>query len=255
MSIPEIIFIIPYRNREEHKEFFLYYMKKVLKNVDFKYEIYFSHQCDKREFNRGGTKNVAFVYIKNKYPNDYKNITLVFHDIDTMPFKEGIISYPTYSNNVKHFYGFKFALGGIISITGEDFEKINGFPNFFGWGCEDNVLQDRCNKNNLTIDRSNFFEIGDHNILHIFDSYIKKYDPASVSRCLKKKDNDGIDTLYNINYKCEEFDDHFIINIFSFDGLYKELPSNLKEHDLRTGNQLHSKISHNRSRFKKMFLM
>ena len=46
-----------------------------------------------------------------------------------------------------------------------------------------------------------------------------------------------------------------MINIFSFDGLYKENPSNLKEHDLRTGNQLHSKLSHNKKHFQKMFLM
>ena len=251
---PEVIFIIPYRNREQHKEFFLYYIQKILKDVKYHYEIYFCHQCDNREFNRGATKNIGFTFIKNIYPDNYKNITLVFHDIDTMPYKENIINYPTGKNNVKHFYGFNYALGGIVSINAEDFEKINGFPNFFGWGMEDNVLQNRCTKNELHIDRSNFFEIGNHNILHIFDSYIKKYDPVAVTRTLKE-DNDGISTLYNVNYNCEKKDNHFMLNILTFEGLYKENINSLKEHDLRKGNQLHARISHNRKRFNKMFLM
>tara|TARA_B110000285_G_C15122667_1_gene618163 strand:+ start:1986 stop:2750 length:765 start_codon:yes stop_codon:yes gene_type:complete len=243
---PDVVFIIPYRNRIPHKDFFLYYIKKVLADVSYSFEIYFAHQCDDREFNRGGTKNIGFLYVKNKYPEDYKNITFVFNDIDTLPYKSGLLDYKTVKNNVKHFYGFDFALGGIVSIIGEDFEKINGFPNFFGWGGEDNTLQERCIANNIKIDRSNFFEIGDNSILQLFDSYIKKYDPSNISRFLKKGNNDGINTLYNVNYKCDQHDDHFMVNIYSFDGLFKENPEKLIDHDLRTGNQLKSQIHFNK---------
>ena len=59
----------------------------------------------------------------------------------------------------EHFYGFNYALGGIVALTGEDFELTNGYPNFWGWGMEDNVLQKRCEALNLFIDRSHFFQL------------------------------------------------------------------------------------------------
>ena len=49
MSVPKIIFIVPYRNRVQHKFFFTKYMEHIME--DYKkgeYEIYFSHQKDER---------------------------------------------------------------------------------------------------------------------------------------------------------------------------------------------------------------
>ena len=126
---PKFVFIVPYRNRPQHKFFFSNYISSILiDNSD--YEIYFSHQCDARSFNRGGTKNIGFLAIKNKYPNGYKDITFVFNDVDTIPFTN-LFDYETVPGIVKHFYGFKYALGGIVSIKGSDFEATNGYPNFW----------------------------------------------------------------------------------------------------------------------------
>ena len=127
VKAPAIVFIIPYRNRIQHKFFFSNYMPSIMKDYEDNYEIYFSHQCDARSFNRGGTKNIGFLAIKAKYPNAYKDITFVFNDIDTLPFTN-IFDYKTTHGVVKHFYGFQYALGGIVSMTGADFEKTNGFP-------------------------------------------------------------------------------------------------------------------------------
>ena len=52
-------------------------MSFILEDCD-DYEIYFSHQCDARTFNRGATKNIGFLAIKEKYPNDYKDITFIY---------------------------------------------------------------------------------------------------------------------------------------------------------------------------------
>ena len=179
-NVPEKVFIVPYRDRQRDKTLFLENMKQLLSDANPSYEIYFAHQCDSRPFNRGAMKNIGFLAIKSKYPDHYKNITFIFHDVDTWPSKKGMIDYATTAGVVKHYYGFKFALGGMFAIKGADFEKSRGFPNFWGWGLEDNVMNDRCLAAGLTIDRSNFYDINDHRIIRSFDGY---------SRIISKRDS------------------------------------------------------------------
>ena len=200
-NVPKVVFIVPYRNRPQHKFFFSNYLKTIMQESDLKdsYELYFSHQSDVRGFNRGATKNIGFLAVKTKYPDDYKNITFVFNDIDTIPFSN-IFNYETQLGTVKHFYGFEYALGGIVSINGGDFEAINGYPNYWGWGMEDKVLQTRCEKKGIRIDRSLFYPIGSPDILHLFDGVqriVNRKDPWRASH-----DNgiDGIRTIHKLEY-------------------------------------------------------
>jgi hypothetical protein len=246
--IPSKIFIVPYRNRIQHKFFFMKYMSFILEDKN-DYEIYFSHQCDDRTFNRGATKNIGFIAMKEKYPFHYKDITFIFNDVDTLPFHK-IFDYETEKGVVKHYYGFKYALGGIVVIKGEDFERINGYPCYWGWGMEDNVLQKRCEKHGLTIDRSIFYEIGSPEILQLFDG---------VSRIVTKKDSqrgeydvglDGITSInkicYNINDKSNETNDNiftidnpniYFINITEFEPLIPFGTDGYYNYDLRNPNQ------------------
>jgi hypothetical protein len=212
-DIPKRVFIVPYRNRIQHKFFFSKYMSFLLEDKD-DYEIYFSHQCDARTFNRGAMKNIGFLAIKNKYPDHYKDIIFIFNDVDTMPFYK-IFDYNTTEGVVKHHYGFKYTLGGIVVIKGSDFEKLNGYPCFWGWGMEDNALQKRCEATGLQIDRSLFYEIGSPEILQLFDG---------VSRIISKKDpwrgqyDNGIDGLRTINqlkYNIDTKSDNPNDNIFT----------------------------------------
>ena len=212
-KIPKRIFIVPYRNRVQHKFFFSKYMSFILEDDD-DYEIYFSHQCDARTFNRGATKNIGFIAARNKYPNDYKDITFIFNDVDTIPFNK-IFDYNTQHGVVKHFYGFKYALGGIVVMKGADFEKTNGFPCFWGWGMEDNALQKRCEAVGLKIDRSVFYNIGSPEILQLFDG---------ISRIISKKDPwrgendngvDGLRTIRQLQYTIDEKSENPNDNIFA----------------------------------------
>ena len=160
-TVPSKIFIVPYRNRPHQKTHFSVYMKYVLEDFpETDYEIYFSHQCDARPFNRGAMKNIGFLAMKNKYPNDYKNINFIFNDVDTIPTDKNLLNYDTKPGIVKHFYGFEFALGGIFSIQGADFERANGFPGFWGWGMEDNAMNNRVLATNSIINRANFYPLG-----------------------------------------------------------------------------------------------
>lgn len=211
-KIPKRVFIVPYRNRVQHKFFFCKYMSFILEDHD-DYEIFFAHQCDARTFNRGAVKNIGFIAVKNKYPEHYKDITFIFNDVDTIPFTK-IFDYETTHGVVKHYYGYKHSLGGIIVMKGSDFERTNGFPCFWGWGMEDNALQKRCDKVGLTIDRSVFYNIGSPEILQLFDG---------ITRIISKKDpwrgehDDGVDGLYTIKqlqYTIDEKSDNPTDNIF-----------------------------------------
>jgi hypothetical protein len=214
-NYPKNVFIVPYRNRIQQKFFFSKYMSFILEDKN-DYEIYFSHQCDARTFNRGAMKNIGFLAIKNKYPEHYKEINFIFNDVDTIPFNK-IFDYKTEFGIVKHYYGFKYALGGIVVIKGGDFEKINGFPCFWGWGMEDNVLQKRCDKFNLKIDRNIFYKIGSPEILQLFDGIsriISKKDPYRGD-----KDNgiDGLNTISKLYYSIDNKSDNPNDNIFIID--------------------------------------
>jgi len=225
--VPKRVFIVPYRNRVQHKFFFSKYMSFILEG-ETDYEIYFAHQCDARTFNRGATRNIGFLAIKNKYPEHYKDITFIFNDVDTIPFYK-IFDYQTTHGVVKHYYGYKYTLGGIVVIKGADFEKTNGYPCYWGWGMEDNVLQKRCEALGIIIDRSVFYNIGSPEILQMFDG---------ISRIISKKDPwrseydngiDGFKTITSLSYTIDDKSANpndnvfvvqnantFVINIISF---------------------------------------
>lgn len=204
MSIPELIFIIPYRDREKEKEEFITNMTKRLDGINYKF--IFAHQQDNRAFNRGAFKNLGFLYAKSLYPNNYENITFVFNDVDIYPKEHHIIDYFTKEGTVKHFYGFDFALGGIFSITGKDFLNTKGFPNYWGWGFEDNKFNERCLEKKLIIDRSNFYSVqinGNASKNSPFNETLHGrvrniYDRTTI--VYMKENSDDIDALNSIKY-------------------------------------------------------
>ena len=200
-NIPKIIFIVPYRDRRQEKCIFSVYMKYIMEDYDKNdYEIYYSHQTDSRPFNRGATKNIGFLVMKKKYPNDYQNITFVFNDVDTVPVKKNTFDYATTKGIVKHFYGFTFTLGGIFSIVGSDFEKCNGFPNNWGWGLEDNAMNDRVLLNEFVINRQQFYPRNTREVLHLFDTpnrIINNKEPENYS---SKNLNDNLNNIHELEY-------------------------------------------------------
>jgi hypothetical protein len=229
---PKLVFIVPYRDRQQQYEFYSKHMKTIMEDYNNnQYEIYYIHQTDTRDFNRGAMKNIGFLMVKEKYPDSYKDITLVFNDIDIMPLTKNFLNYETTHNNIKHFYGFTYALGGIVSIKAKDFEEINGFPNFWAWGYEDNLLQRRVLTSNKNIDRTQFYPIMDKNILIL---------PDGVSRIVNRKEFDryltmtteGIRSIHNLNYVIDE--NHFV-NVLQFSTGVEPDTNKNTSYDLRTG--------------------
>ena len=215
--VPSIIFIVPYRDRQKQYEFFAKHMKMVLEDYDeSSYKILYIHQQDNREFNRGAIKNIGFITVKNMYPNDYSDITLVFNDVDTMPYTKNFLDYKTTHGIVKHFYGFQFTLGGIVSITAGDFEKVNGFPNFWAWGYEDNMLQSRILKAGITIDRSHFYNILDPNILHFPEGITRNINRTEYD-AFRADTTEGVNSIQNIVSQYDEATG--FVNVSTFDAV------------------------------------
>ena len=224
MSVPHTVFIIPYKDRLVEKKGLDLFFNKL--RIDRKWtkddmKIIYVHQEDPKRFNRGAMKNIGFLYMKNKYPFDYKNITFIFHDVDFHPITTDLLNYSTKKGVVEHYYGYTFVLGGIFSIKGSDFEKIGGFPNFWGWGFEDNVLYDRCKdeKHNITVDRSNFYKIGDKNIVYINENGDKGDGIKTVSnRDIAIFYNEEKETFNHIrNLKYNENENDNMLNVIRFD--------------------------------------
>jgi hypothetical protein len=237
--IPKLIFIVPYRDREQQQRFFDFQMKKVLEDYkEGEYLFIYSHQNDQRTFNRGAMKNLGFLYAKSIFPNDYQNITFVFNDVDTMPYTKDLIKYETTPGNVKHFYGYTFTLGGIVSIKGSDFERTNGFPNYWAWGYEDNAFQLRVKNAGLTIDRSQFYPILDQNILQLKDGIIRVVNRGEFDRysdeLLYNKNADGFRTIYNVSYSFDTFTG--FLHVTNFQTPIVENPQLNKVHDMREGS-------------------
>ena len=238
LIIPKLVFIVPYRDRIEHKNFFQVYSKYILEDIPKEnYEIYFVEQKDNRPFNRGAMKNIGFLAMKYKYPNDYKDITFVFNDVDTLPYKKNLLNYETNYGVVKHFYGFYFALGGIFSIKGGDFEKTNGFPNFWAWGGEDNYMQSRVLESGLKIDRSNFYKIASREILQMVDGFKRIICRKEAETVAMKSTNDGISTIRNLNF---DFKDEYI-NVNFFQSLKEHYVNKFEEQDILHESKIHFK--------------
>lgn len=252
MNIPKIVFIVPYRNREQEKLHFSIYMQYIMEDYDInEYEIYYSHQIDKKPFSRGGTKNIGFLAVKNKYPDHYKNITFVFNDVDTLPCRKNLLDYITIRGTVKHFFGFTFTLGGIFSIMGSDFERCNGFPNLYGWGLEDNAMQDRVSNNGIKINRDVFYSAGKTRDIISLNSdtrrIINNKDPTNYNL---RKLNDNLTNIKNLNYNIVSNQEkankkninEFIINIVEFDSLIAPIATEFYVQDISKDSKLHTNV-------------
>jgi len=228
--VPRLIFIVPYRDREQQLLFFRRHMAYLLEDCPT-YEIFIVHQCDNRDFNRGAMKNIGFLAVRDKYPHEYRDMTLVFNDVDTMPYTKNFLSYETRPGTVKHFYGWTNTLGGIFSITGQDFERTCGFPNLWAWGYEDNMIQQRVLDVGLAIDRSQFYPMADKNIMQFSDGLIRSVNRTEFDRFLNNT-SDGVDSLTHVQYRFE----HDMVNVYAFDCEVENRPEHNVEHDLSTGS-------------------
>ena len=230
---PKIVFIVPYRDRAADLALFSEKMAYVLEDVpESDFCIYYVHQCDARSFNRGAMKNIGFIAIRDLYPDSYRSITFVFNDVDTVPSCKNLLDYATVPGTIKHFYGFAFTLGGIVSISGGDFEDLNGFINMWAWGFEDNALNDRALAKGIRIDRSTFFPISDTRIEFRLNSYFRTVNRGEFIE-FQRGTLEGVSSIRGLTYDID--DATGFINVRAFDTGREENAQLTSVYDLRNG--------------------
>ncbi|XP_071137236.1 beta-1,4-N-acetylgalactosaminyltransferase bre-4-like [Mytilus edulis] len=140
-----VAIIIPYRNRESHLRTFLYNIHPILNRQELDYGIYVVEQNGGSKFNRAMLMNIG--YAEAMKIHDYQ--CFVFHDVDLIPENDkNIYNCPKQPRHMsvavdkfKYRLPYNSLFGGVSSLTKEQFQKVNGFPNrYFGWGCEDDDM-------------------------------------------------------------------------------------------------------------------
>ncbi|CAH1113238.1 unnamed protein product [Psylliodes chrysocephalus] len=153
IALEKTAIIVPYRNRSYHLNIFVKYMHWFLQKQKLHYRIFVVNQNDSLPFNRAKMINYgAKMSIRLQYH------CLILHDVDLIPINTRNIyacsklprhmssSLDTFRYNLPYLTLF----GGAVSITSEQFLKVNGMSNeFFGWGGEDDDFYRRLIYNNL----------------------------------------------------------------------------------------------------------
>lgn len=147
----------PFQNRQQQLETFVPFMTDYLKQLGAHYDfqiIVVEQAEDGRKFNRGKLLNVGFQIAKAQ-GYDYH----IFHDIDLLPNDDLLGYYGFYPHGPLHlaavwnkYQHLALFFGGVCSLTTEQFETLDGYPNnFWGWGGEDEELYHRIVDYDMTI--------------------------------------------------------------------------------------------------------
>ncbi len=156
----KIAIIIPYRNREEHLADFINHFNKLdNSNIsESQLDVYIIEQNNEDKFNRGLLLNIGYLLARENTRYD----RYIFHDVDLFPSQ---FIYEVYFVDPKkqihyiipkeeHKYNFENYFGGVVGLSEEIVQKVNGYPNnFFGWGGEDDSLYNRITANNIEMYR------------------------------------------------------------------------------------------------------
>ncbi|XP_014814697.1 PREDICTED: beta-1,4-galactosyltransferase 1-like [Calidris pugnax] len=148
IALQKVAIIIPFRNREEHLKYWLYYLHPVLQRQQLDYGVYVINQDGEEEFNRAKLMNIGFAEALKEYDYD----CFVFSDVDLIPMDDRntykCYSQPRHLSVSVDKFGFRLPynqiFGGVSALSKAQFTKINGFPNnYWGWGGEDDDVYNR----------------------------------------------------------------------------------------------------------------
>ncbi|CAF1235389.1 unnamed protein product [Adineta ricciae] len=155
----KVAIIVPYRNRWEILEQFLFHTHTFLQRQQLDYRIFVCEQAYDKTFNKGIVMNGCFKEILKLEPNTQ---CFIMHDVDLLLIDDrNMYSCPI---NPRHLSvavdKFQFYLpypelvGGVLAMRREHYLLVNGYStNYWGWGGEDDDMHKRIVKKKLILDR------------------------------------------------------------------------------------------------------
>ncbi|XP_026792143.1 beta-1,4-galactosyltransferase 1 isoform X1 [Pangasianodon hypophthalmus] len=158
IALQKVAIIIPFRKRDEHLKYWLYYLHPILQRQQLDYGVYIINQDGDETFNRAKLLNVGYSEALKEY--DYN--CFVFSDVDLIPMDDRntykCFSQPRHLSVSMDKFGFRLPynqyFGGVSSLSKEQYLKINGFPNnYWGWGGEDDDIFNRLSSKGMAISR------------------------------------------------------------------------------------------------------
>ncbi|XP_008114833.1 beta-1,4-galactosyltransferase 1 isoform X1 [Anolis carolinensis] len=226
-ALQKVAIIIPFRNRDEHLKYWLYYLHPILQRQQLDYGIYVINQGGKERrnagrpaasmggeetFNRAKLLNVGF----KEALKDYDYDCFVFSDVDLIPMDDRNIykcySQPRHLSVSMDKFNFRLPynqyFGGVSALSKEQFQKINGFPNnYWGWGGEDDDIYNRLVFKGMGISRPDA-TIGKCRMIRHSRDHKNEPNPQRFNKIAHTKEtmmSDGLNTLTYTVEKTERF--------------------------------------------------
>ncbi|XP_025288048.1 beta-1,4-galactosyltransferase 1 [Canis lupus baileyi] len=202
ISPHKVAIIIPFRNRQEHLKYWLYYLHPILQRQQLDYGIYVINQAGETMFNRAKLLNIGF----QEALKDYDYNCFVFSDVDLIPMNDHnayrCFSQPRHISVAMDKFGFSLPyvqyFGGVSALSKEQFLTINGFPNnYWGWGGEDDDIYNRLVFKGMSVSRPNAMVGKCRMIRHSRDKK-NEPNPQRFDRIAHTKEtmlSDGLNTL------------------------------------------------------------
>ncbi|KAL1777142.1 beta-1,4-galactosyltransferase 1 [Sigmodon hispidus] len=205
ISPHKVAIIIPFRNRQEHLKYWLYYLHPVLQRQQLDYGIYVINQAGDTMFNRAKLLNIGFQEALKD--SDYN--CFVFSDVDLIPMDDHnayrCFSQPRHISVAMDKFGFSLPyvqyFGGVSALSKQQFLAINGFPNnYWGWGGEDDDIFNRIVHKGMSISRPNAVVGKCRMIRHSRDKK-NEPNPQRFDRIAHTKETMRFDGLNSLTYQ------------------------------------------------------
>ncbi|XP_004677775.1 PREDICTED: beta-1,4-galactosyltransferase 1 [Condylura cristata] len=208
----KVAIIIPFRNRQEHLKYWLYYLHPILQRQQLDYGIYVINQAGDVKFNRAKLLNVGF----QESLKDYDYNCFVFSDVDLIPMDDHntyrCFPQPRHISVAMDKFGFSLPyvqyFGGVSALSKQQFLTINGFPNnYWGWGGEDDDIFNRLVFKGMSISRPNAVVGKCRMIRHSRDKK-NEPNPQRFDRIAHTKETMFSDGLNSLTYKVLDKERH-----------------------------------------------